>query len=276
MKVAVHQMCSGIDPQANLAAMMNAIDAAASQGAGFYFAPEMALLLDRDRARAASHIVEDTANPALEAIQASAAAHGVWVHIGSMAVRTGPDSPLYANRSILIDDTGMVRAHYDKIHLFDVDLPTGESWRESSAYRPGTQVVAVHTPIGLMGLSICYDLRFPDLFSTLAKASVDVITVPAAFTVSTGRAHWHAMLRARAIEAQAFVIAAAQSGTHSDGRKTFGHSLVVDPWGEVLLDMGEGEELGFATLDLAKISEVRAQIPVHANRRDITDAVQIF
>ncbi len=275
MKIAVHQMCSGIDPQANAEAMVNAIGMAATQGAGFYFAPEMALLLDRDRARAAHVIMDESSSVELAAIKAAAAASRIWVHLGSLAVRIGPDDPLYANRSLVIDDTGTVRARYDKIHLFDVDLATGESWRESNAYRPGAGAVAVQTPLGLMGLSICYDMRFPDLFSALAKVAVGLIAVPASFTVPTGQAHWHALLRARAIEAQAFVVAAAQSGKHADGRTTYGHSLVVDPWGEVLLDMGEGEGLGFAEIDLARIAEVRAQVPAHNNRRVIAGKVEI-
>jgi deaminated glutathione amidase len=274
MKIALHQMCSGIDPQDNAAAMVKAIHEAALQNAVFYFAPEMSLLLDRDRSRAAHNVVQEEESAALVAIKEAAAAAQIWVHLGSMAVRTGPDAALYANRSLVIDDKGAVRARYDKIHLFDVDLPSGESWRESNAYRPGTEAVILDCPLGSMGLSICYDMRFPDLYSVLAKAAVDVICVPAAFTVPTGRAHWHTLLRARAIEAEAFVIAAGQSGTHADGRETYGHSLVVDPWGEIVLDMGEGEGLAVVDLDLTRIQEVRTQIPVHANRRDVRGAVR--
>jgi deaminated glutathione amidase len=268
-------MCSGIDPQANAAIMVKAIEESAKHGAAMYFAPEMALLLDRDRSRSAPHIVEERFCAPLMAIQEAAAKAQIWVHLGSMAVRPDSESTHYANRTLVIDDTGAIRARYDKIHLFDVDLPTGESWRESNAYRPGIEAVATHCPVGLIGMSICYDMRFPDLYSALAKACVDVIAVPAAFTVPTGQAHWHCLLRARAIETQAFVIAAAQSGTHADGRKTYGHSLVVDPWGEVLLDMDEGERLAFVDLDLNRIDAVRAQIPVHANRRTVPVNVRI-
>jgi predicted amidohydrolase len=162
------------------------------------------------------------------------------------------------------------------MHLFDVDLSTGESWRESSAYIGGVGPVAVETPLGLMGLTICYDLRFPKLYAALISAGVKLIAVPAAFTVPTGKAHWHTLLRARAIEAEAFVIAPAQSGLHEDGRHTYGHSLVVDPWGEVLLDMGEGVGLGFVDLDLARLAEVRSQIPVHRNSRNIDMPVRRF
>jgi deaminated glutathione amidase len=274
MKIALHQMCSGIDPQDNAAAMVKAIHEAALQNAVFYFAPEMSLLLDRDRSRAAHNVVQEEESAALEAIRDAAAAAQIWVHLGSMAVRSGLDELLYANRSLVIDNKGAVRARYDKIHLFDVDLPSGESWRESNAYRPGTEAVLLDSPLGAMGLSICYDMRFPDLYSALAKAAVDVICVPAAFTVPTGRAHWHTLLRARAIEAEAFVIAAGQSGTHADGRETYGHSLVVDPWGDIVLDMGEGEGLAVVDLDFARIQEVRTQIPVHANRRDVRGAVR--
>ncbi len=163
----------------------------------------------------------------------------------------------------------MIRARYDKMHLFDVDLATGESWRESSAYRAGDRPVVADTPLGKMGLTICYDIRFPDLYSMLSQSGATIFAVPAAFTVPTGKAHWHVLLRARAIESAAFVIAAAQTGKHEDGRETYGHSLVIDPWGEVLLDMGSEPGLGFAELDLDRVTEVRAQIPVHLNRRDI-------
>jgi predicted amidohydrolase len=174
-----------------------------------------------------------------------------------------------ANRSIIISPDGAISARYDKMHLFDVDLASGETWRESSAYIGGEQPVVVPTPLGLMGLAICYDMRFPDLFSAYAKSGVDIITLPSAFTVPTGEAHWHTLLRARAIESAAFVIAAAQCGVHEDGRQTYGHSLVVDPWGTILLDMGSLPGLAYVDLDLDTIKRVRTQIPVHVNRRNI-------
>jgi deaminated glutathione amidase len=269
MKIAIHQMCSGIDPAKNRDAMVAAIRNAAAGGATFYFAPEMSLLLDRDRKRAAAHIVTEVCNPHVPVLADLAAEVGVWIHLGSAPVLHEDGSGRFANRTLLIDDRGSVRAHYDKVHLFDVDLATGESWRESSAYRCGENAVITDTPLGPMGLTICYDMRFPDLFSRLAQGGARIFAVPAAFTIPTGRAHWHTLLRARAIESAAFVVAAAQSGTHEDGRATYGHSLVVDPWGEVLLDMGEGEGLGFAEIDLARVNEIRAQIPVHLNRREI-------
>ncbi len=276
MKIAIHQMCSGIDPQKNVDNMVRAISTSAKTGAHFYFAPEMSVMLDRDRGRAPHKISVENDSQVLKILQAAAADAGIWVHLGSMPVRLDPDSLFFANRTIVIDDKGTVRARYDKIHLFDVELSTGESWRESSVYKAGEFPVMLETPLGAVGLSICYDIRFPDLFSALAKAGASVLAVPAAFTVPTGKAHWHILLRARAIEAEAFVIAAAQSGHHEDGRSTYGHSLVIDPWGDVLLDMGEGEGLGFADLDLARIAEVRSQIPVHSNRRGIPSEVKRY
>jgi deaminated glutathione amidase len=270
MKVAVHQMCSGIDPCANVAAMRDAIGIAADNGADMYFAPEMSVLLDRDRARARENIVAEETSEDLKALQLAASQHNIWVHIGSLAVSSDATG-LFANRSIVIDNTGKIRARYDKMHLFDVQLSTGESWRESNAYLQGQAPVITDSPLGPMGLSICYDMRFPDMYSAYSKRQVAVIAVPSSFTVPTGQAHWHTLLRARAIEAEAFVIAAAQSGRHADGRETYGHSLVIDPWGTVLLDMGEGEGMGYAEIDLLRIDEVRAQIPVHANRREIGD-----
>ena len=168
---------------------------------------------------------------------------------------------------------GEVRARYDKMHLFDVDLPTGESWRESWRYAAGDAPAVVRTPLGLVGLSVCYDLRFPALYASLAAAGATVLSVPAAFTVPTGGAHWHVLLRARAIEAGAFVVAAAQCGTHEDGRRTYGHSLVVDPWGRVLLDMAEEEDaIGFADIDDALVTSARSAIPVLTHRRAIGEA----
>jgi deaminated glutathione amidase len=269
VKIAMHQMCSGIDPAANAAVMVDAIGRSSSAGAKFYFAPEMSGLLDRDRPRAAAHIVPEADNPVLKAVIAAAEYNNIWVHLGSIAVQSETSEGRLANRSIVIDNHGHIRARYDKMHLFDVDLATGESWRESNAYDAGEAPVIVDTPLGAMGLSICYDMRFPDLYSHYSKAKVAAIAVPSSFTVPTGLAHWHILLRVRAIEAEAFVIAAAQSGGHADARATYGHSLVVDPWGSVLLDMGNGEGLGFAEIDLERIAEVRSQIPVHANARVI-------
>lgn len=267
-RLAVLQMTSGIDPEENAAAMVAAVGAAAAGGAAMLFTPEMSGLLDRERGRATPNIVPEGVNPVLAAVRKAAADAGIWVAIGSLAVLR--DDGRWANRSFVIDSGGKVVARYDKIHMFDVDLATGESWRESASYAPGEAVVTVETPLGRLGLAICYDLRFPALFEALGRARCDLIAIPAAFTVPTGSAHWHVLQRARAIEASAYVVAAAQAGHHADGRDTYGHSLVIDPWGEVLLDLGgEGGVLGFAEIDPARIAEVRAQLPSLANRREI-------
>lgn len=267
-RIALFQSRTGIDPKANAEALADAIGEAGRNGAEMLFTPEMSGLLDRDSRRAARNLVAEGEDRVLAECRAAAAKAGIWVHLGSLAVRTEAD--LLANRSFVIRPDGEISARYDKIHLFDVDLPTGESWRESAIYAPGqTAVVAAGTPVGNLGLAICYDLRFPALFASLAQSGVDVIAVPAAFTVPTGRAHWHVLLRARAIEAGVFVVAAAQSGRHEDGRETFGHSLVVDPWGDVVCDMGEQTGLGYADIELARIGEVRRRLPALAHRRDI-------
>lgn len=273
-RIALLQMTSGIDPAANAHALVTAMEDAAAGGARLLFTPEMSGLLDRDRARAAGHIGAEAADGVLAAVRDAAARLGLWVHLGSLALRGDGEGALYANRAFLIDDGGAIRARYDKIHLFDVDLPTGESWRESSAYAPGQAAVLAQTPAGQLGFSICYDMRFPDLYRALSDAGAEILAVPAAFTVPTGRAHWHVLLRARAIEAGCFVVAAAQVGAHADGRHTYGHSLVVDPWGEVLLDMGEAPGLAFAEIDLARLRDVRARIPALAHRRPIPPVEQ--
>jgi len=238
MRAAVFQSCTGIDPDSSARSLEAAVAQAADEGADMVFTPEMSGLLDRDRIRAAPHLATEAEDRVLAAIREAAARLGLWVHIGSLALKGEDGSGRLVNRGFVIDDTGAIRARYDKIHLFDVDLPTGESWRESSAYAPGAKAVAVDTPWGRLGLSICYDLRFPDLYRALSNAGTEMLAIPAAFTVPTGQAHWHVMMRARAIEAGCWVIAAAQGGHHEDGRATYGHSLVVDPWGEIKLDMG--------------------------------------
>ena len=266
MKVAVLQMTSGVDPAANAATLIAAIADAKANGAAMLFTPEMSGLLDRDRTRAAANLYAEADDQVLAAVRDAAREAGLWIHLGSLAIREGDK---LANRGFVIDDRGAIRVRYDKLHLFDVDLPTGESWRESAAYTAGDSAAVVATPVGRVGLSICYDIRFPDLFRALSDAGADVLTVPAAFTRPTGEAHWHLLLRARAVEAGCFVIAAAQTGAHEDGRTTYGHSLVIDPWGEVLLDMGEEAGLGFAELDTARLADVRARIPALQHRRPI-------
>jgi predicted amidohydrolase len=273
-RIALFQSTTGIDPEANARALEQAIGEAAGGGAEMLFTPEMSGLLDRDSARAAKSISREEEDRVLAACREAARRHRIWLHLGSLAVLV--EEGKVANRAFVIDREGEVRARYDKLHLFDVDLPTGESWRESNVYSAGDGVVLINgTPVGKLGLTICYDLRFPGLFARLAEADADLIAVPAAFTVPTGRAHWHVLLRARAIEAGLFVVAAAQVGQHEDGRQTFGHSLVVDPWGEILLDMGDKPGVGFADIDLKRISDVRSRIPALRHRRPIPDAVTL-
>jgi deaminated glutathione amidase len=260
-------MTSGIDPAANAATLIAAVDDARAGGAVMLFTPEMSGLLDRDRARAANHIVAEEDDPVLAAVRDAAGKAGIWVHLGSLALRRSDGA--FANRGFVIDAAGEIRARYDKLHMFDVDLPNGESWRESSAYRAGDRAVVVDTPVGMLGLSICYDLRFAALYAALADAGTEVFAIPAAFTRPTGAAHWEVLMRARAIENHAFVIAAAQSGDHADGRATWGHSLGIDPWGGVLLDMGESTGIGFVEIDPDAIAVARGRVPVRTHRRAI-------
>jgi predicted amidohydrolase len=273
-KIALYQSNTGIDPEANASALVDAVSEAAAGGAEMLFTPEMSGLLDRDGTRAAQNLRNEDEDHVLAACRDAAKRNRIWLDVGSLAVRL--DDGKLANRGFVIDREGQIRARYDKMHLFDVDLPTGESWRESAVYSAGQGAALVNgTPVGKVGLTICYDLRFPMLFARIAEAGADLISVPAAFTVPTGRAHWHVLLRARAIEAGLFVVAAAQVGRHEDGRQTFGHSLVVDPWGEVLLDMGEDTGVGFVDIDLARISDVRSRIPALNHRRIIPEPVSL-
>ncbi|WP_375420310.1 carbon-nitrogen hydrolase family protein [uncultured Sphingomonas sp.] len=272
MKLALLQMTSGIDPARNAATLVDAVRSAKRDGASMLFTPEMSGLIDRDRERGGRLIVAEEADPVLAAVRAAAAAEQLWVHIGSLAIRR--EDGKFANRGFVIDHRGAIRARYDKLHLFDVDLPTGERWRESAAYTAGERTVVATTPVGRLGLSICYDLRFAGLYAALSGAGATVMAIPAAFTRPTGDAHWHVLLRARAIESGAFVVAAAQTGVHEDGRTTYGHSLVVDPWGDVLLDMGETPGLGYVDVGFARIADVRGRIPVIDHRRPIPPVEQ--
>lgn len=267
-RIAVLQMTSGVDPEANADVIARAVSDAAAGGAAMLFTPEMSGLLDRDRSRAAGRIVSEADDPVLASTREAAAENGVVVALGSLAIAR--EDGRWANRSFVIDSSGDVIARYDKIHMFDVSLDTGEKWNESAAYAAGETIVTAQTPLGLLGLSICYDVRFPALYEALGRKRCDAIAIPAAFTVPTGKAHWELMLRARAVEASAWVIAAAQVGTHEDGRSTWGHSMVIDPWGEVVLDMGgETPGLAFAQIDPERTASVRKQLPSLANRRNI-------
>ncbi|MBN8843510.1 MAG: carbon-nitrogen hydrolase family protein [Sphingomonadales bacterium] len=269
---ALVQMTSGIDPAANLATIDRAVGDAATRGAAMAFLPEMSLLLDRDRTRSAPYILREGESAWPAALQEIAQRHGIWLHSGSMPLMS-EDGARRVNRSHVIAADGRIAARYDKIHMFDVTLPSGENWTESAAYAGGEAVTVVDTPIGRLGLSVCYDLRFPELYRTLVDQGAEVIAVPAAFTVSTGEAHWHVLLRARAIETACHVLAAAQAGTHADGRATFGHSLAVDPWGKLLAEATAGNRSGdggydltLAPIDAGALTKARQSIPLARSR----------
>ncbi len=243
----------------NLATATRLIREAATRGAKLILTPEMTTCMDTRTGvlKQAASSLDD--NHALQAFMALAKELGVWLVIGSMAVKAKGDK--LANRAFVIDDGGKVRAHYDKIHMFDVDLPNGESYRESDSYDAGSEAIVVETPWGGLGLSICYDLRFPDMYRQLAKAGATLLAIPAAFTKLTGEAHWHTLLTARAIENGAFVLAPAQVGRHANGRDTYGHSCVVDPWGRQILDAGTEIGVSLAALDLSEVERARERIP---------------
>ena len=275
MRAAILQPTSGIDPAANAEMLVDAIANAKAGGADMLFTPEMVGCLDRDRERAAQTLTDEVHDAVLAAVRVAAAKAGLWVHIGSLGLRGERADGRWTNRSFVMDDTGTIRARYDKIHLFDVDLPDGVRWRESAVYGPGDALVAVDTPWARMGLSICYDLRFADLYRCLSDAGASALLIPAAFTVPTGKAHWQTLLRARAIESACFVIAPAQVGHHEDGRDTYGHSMVIDPWGDILLDMGDTPGLAFADIDFTRVEQVRGRIPVLEHRRILPERVAI-
>jgi predicted amidohydrolase len=258
-RVACIQVNASNDLDANIgAAAALACDARAA-GAHLALMPENVSMMEWGRQNVIAKAMPEEAHKALAAFRELARETRLWLHCGSLAVRL--DDNQVANRSYFLDPRGDVVAHYDKIHMFDVDLAGGESYRESNQFRPGDHAVVVRTPFAVVGLTICYDLRFPALHRALAQAGASILTSPAAFTVPTGKAHWHTLLRARAIENTCFVVAPAQTGTHADGRQTFGHSLIVDPWGEVLGELGTEPGIVTATLDLARIAETRGMVP---------------
>jgi len=271
-RIAIFQSRTGIDPAASAKALVRAIGEAADGGAEMLFTPEMSGLLDRDSERARRSVKPADEDEVLAVCRDACAERAIWMHLGSLAVVS--EGGKFANRAFVIDSGGEVRATYDKIHLFDVDLPTGESWRESNVYGGGSEAVVVEgTPVGKLGLSICYDLRFPQLFQRLTDAGAEVVSIPAAFTVPTGRAHWEILIRARAIEAGVFVVAAAQCGRHEDGRETYGHSLLVGPWGEIMVAMKDTVSVAFGEIDLGKVADVRGRVPAIRHRRQIGEAV---
>ncbi len=266
-KAACVQMTSGRSVEANVDAAEALIREAAAAGASYVLTPEMTTILDRDRAHLLASIGPEDVDPSLLHFRELARELGIHLHIGSMAILL-PDGHI-ANRSFVIAPNGAVVGRYDKIHMFDVDLSGGESYRESATYRAGDTAVVADLPWAKLGLTICYDVRFPVLHRTLAKAGAAVIAVPAAFTKKTGEAHWHVLLRSRAIETGSYIIAAAQAGHHEDGRDTFGHSLIVDPWGKVLAEAG-GDKPGviIAEIDPAFALSTRQAIPALVNQRD--------
>lgn len=259
LKVALIQMNSGNELRPNVEFIERSARDAKSAGAQLIMTPENSTLLGADRADTLSKALPEDVHPGLTSARALAREYGVWFLIGSIHVKA--DETRCANRSILIDAQGNIVARYDKIHMFDANLPSGV-YEESAVFKPGHRAVLAETPWGKLGMTICYDLRFPYLYRALAKAGATLLSVPAAFTAPTGRAHWHVLLRARAIESGCFVFAPAQVGQHANGRQTYGHSVVVAPWGEVLADAGEdGPCVTTVSLDLAKIAEARQALP---------------
>jgi deaminated glutathione amidase len=258
-RVACLQTSATREMAENIAAVVPMIERARADGADFITTPEMVAMIEPKRALHLAKAQAEETHPVLAAFRESAAKTGAWLLAGSMSVKL--EGERLANRSFLIDPTGQIKVRYDKIHMFDVDLAGGESYRESATYRPGDRAVLANLPWGTLGLTICYDMRFPQLFRTLAQAGAMFITVPSAFTRPTGQAHWHVLLRSRAIETGCFIIAPAQCGEHAEGRKTYGHSLIVSPWGEVLADGGDDIGISVVEIDPKKVREARGMVP---------------
>lgn len=266
--LALVQTNSGNQVAPNVAIVSEMIREARRGGADLVMLPETVSLMETRSNLIFEQVRPQDEDEALKAFSALANELDIWLHTGSLPIRLS-DTKI-ANRSFLIDPSGTIKATYDKIHMFDVDLPGGETYRESKNYQPGERAVLAGLPWGKLGLTICYDLRFPHLYRALAKAGADFICVPAAFTRVTGQAHWHVLLRARAIETGCFVFAAAQTGTHQNGRQTFGHSLIIDPWGEIIADGGEQVGIVTARIDPAKVAEARGRVPSLGHDRDYT------
>jgi len=274
MKAALLQMTSGDEPTVNLPVTLGMIRDAASQGAGFVLTPEVTNCLSSSRKHQQDVLQHEADDITLAAIRAEARALGIWISIGSLALKTDDADGRFANRSFMISPAGEIVARYDKIHMFDVNVSATETYRESAGYRPGTHAAMVQTPFGTVGLSICYDLRFAGLYRRLAQAGAEILLVPSAFSATTGKAHWETLLRARAIETGAFVLAAAQTGAHGGGsgawRHTHGHSLAVAPWGEVIADGGTTPGIVMVDLDRTKVSQARKRIAALTHDRDFT------
>jgi deaminated glutathione amidase len=268
-KAACIQLNAGREIESNIAAASALIRRAREAGAALIMTPEVSDMIEPKRTARLEKARDEASHPMLAAFRELARETGAYLLLGSIMIRV-PGEDRLANRSFLIAPGGDILARYDKIHMFDVDLPGGESYRESAVFRPGEATALATLPWGVLGLSICYDLRFPQLYRALAQGGADFLTIPAAFTVPTGKAHWHVLLRARAIENGAFVIAPAQGGTHLNGRKTYGHSLIVDPWGTVLAEAGTEPGVIFADIDPAHSQAVRAKLPSLKHDRDFT------
>src|SRR5690242_9290506 len=268
---AMIQMRSGLDPAANLAGALDLIDRAKQARADYVLTPEMTNILAARREQLFAKIVAEEQDVTLATLREVARKLAIYIHIGSLAVKASPEKA--ANRSFLIDRRGDVAARYDKIHMFDVDLAGGESYRESNSFKPGDCAVAADLPWGRLGLTICYDLRFPALYRALAEAGCSFIAIPAAFTKQTGEAHWHILIRARAIENGCYVLASAQGGLHENGRSTFGHSLVVDPWGRILAEGNTEPGVVIAKIDPAEVAAARGRVPSlrHGRRFEIVE-----
>ncbi len=268
MRAALIQLTSGDQIAPNVAAVSAFVREVAAQGATFVTTPETTHLTEMKRASVLEKAFSEAEDPGLAEFRALAAELGIWLHIGSLIIKVADDK--LANRAFMIAPDGSVAARYDKAHLFDVELGGGESYRESALYVSGGEAPVVTTDIGTFGLSICYDLRFPYLYRALAHAGANILLVPAAFTQPTGEAHWHTLLKARAIETGCFVLAAAQTGLHDTGRKTYGHSLAIDPWGTILADAGTNPGITMVDLDLKQVDIVRQKIPSLKHDRDVT------
>ena len=270
-KVGLVQMRSGLDPQANLTSLIASIDEAKRGGADYVQTPEMTNILALKRDDLFANIVAEEHDPTLATLRELAQKLSIYIHIGSLAIKATPDKA--ANRAFVIDRKGDIAARYDKIHMFDVDLAGGESYRESNNYRPGDLAVVADLPWGRLGVTICYDLRFPALYRALAEAGASFLAIPAAFTKQTGEAHWHVLIRARAIENGCYVIAAAQGGQHENGRSTFGHSLVVDPWGKIVAEGGIEPGVIMAEIDPAAVVMARSKVPSlnHGRRFELVE-----
>lgn len=275
MKAALLQLNVSDDPRANLPLTVAMVNDAAAQGAEFVLTPEVTNCVSTSRAHQQDVLQHETDDITLAALRVAASQTGIWLLIGSLGLKTGDADGRFANRSFLIAPDGSIAARYDKIHMFDVQINEEETYRESAGYRPGAKAVVAKTPFANIGLSICYDMRFPNLYQALATSGAHILTAPAAFSPVTGAAHWHSLLRARAIETGCFVLAPAQTGTHASKhnktRDTFGHSLVVDPWGEVILDAKTVPGVYIFDLNMEKCEVVRRQVPSLANRRSYSD-----